>query len=266
MSHLTLDDGSTIAYHKFTPEKTGNLAPNLGGIVFMGGFMSDMQGSKALYLENFCKHYDVPYVRFDYFGHGDSSGEFLGGTIGRWKHDTLEVIDQLTEGPQLLVGSSMGGWLMLLAALARPNRVAGLVGIAAGPDFTDDLIWDKMTDAQRDELKKNGQFIVPCNTPPSADFEPDPYPISLKLIEEARSHMLLHQREIAIDCPVRLIHGMLDEDVPYQLAERICEKLTSKDVMVHLLKHGDHRLSAPRHLHFLGQVIKEMLHSLGGQE
>ena len=130
-SILTRNDGATIAYIK----KEG-VAP---GIVFLGGFMSDMDGTKAVALENYCEERKRSYVRFDYFGHGKSSGKFLEGTIRRWTEDTISVIDQLTKGPQILVGSSMGGWIMLLAALARPNRVSALMGIAAAPDFTETL-------------------------------------------------------------------------------------------------------------------------------
>src|ERR1700719_167680 len=140
---LARPDGAAIAYHR-----TRGGSP---GIVFLGGFRSDMTGSKALFLEDYCRRYGRAYVRFDYFGHGMSSGEFAAGTIGRWREDAIAVIDSLTEGPQILVGSSMGGWIMLLAALARPERVAALVGIAAAPDFTTDLLPPRLSEAQQRE-------------------------------------------------------------------------------------------------------------------
>ena len=143
---LARRDGSGIAYHALAVDKTGDRAGRRRpGIVFLGGFMSDMTGSKALALENFAATRGQAFVRFDYFGHGASSGRFEDGSIGRWAEDAIAVLDELTAGPQILVGSSMGGWIMLLAALARPQAVAGLVGIAAAPDFTENLMWRAFT-------------------------------------------------------------------------------------------------------------------------
>src|SRR5712671_324441 len=139
---LARPDGATIAYHRLAGEPPG--------IVFLGGFRSDMTGTKALFLEDYCRRRGRAYVRFDYFGHGASSGEIAAGTIGRWREDAITIIDSLTTGPQILVGSSMGGWIMLLAALARPERIAALVGIAGAPDFTEELLWPRLTPAQRE--------------------------------------------------------------------------------------------------------------------
>src|SRR5436309_8717338 len=145
---LARPDGATIAYHR-----APGAAP---GIVFLGGFRSDMTGTKALFLEEYCRRRGRAYVRFDYFGHGMSSGDIALGTIGRWRDDAVAVIDSLTEGPQILVGSSMGGWIMLLAALARPERIAVLVGIAPAPDFTQDLLPARLTPEQRREIAEKG--------------------------------------------------------------------------------------------------------------
>src|SRR6516164_3195717 len=139
-ANLTRDDGATIAYHR--------TAGSSRGVVFLGGFRSDITGTKALYLEDYCRRRGRGYVRFDYFGHGASSGDAALGTIGRWAEDALIVLDSLTEGPQVLVGSSMGGWIMLLTALARPSRIHALVGIAAAPDFSEDLVWPRLDPAQ----------------------------------------------------------------------------------------------------------------------
>src|SRR5580658_9285655 len=141
---LTRPPGATIAYHR--------LAGAAPGIIFLGGFRSDMTGTKALFLEDYCRRRGRAYARFDYFGHGESSGDFADGTIGRWRDDAIAVIDSLSEGPQILVGSSMGGWLMVLAALARPDRVRALVGIAAAPDFTMDLLPQRLGAAEQREL------------------------------------------------------------------------------------------------------------------
>src|SRR5215471_6024191 len=151
---LARDDGATIAYHR-----TAGSSP---GDVFLGGFGSDMTGTKASYLDDFCRRRGRAYLRFDYFGHGASSGDVALGTIGRWVEDAIAVLDLLTEGPQILVGSSMGGWIMLLAALARVSRIRALIGIAAAPDFTENLVWPRLTSPQRQELLETGSVTLPC--------------------------------------------------------------------------------------------------------
>src|SRR6266566_4339912 len=176
---LARPDGATIAYHR-VPGR----AP---GIVFLGGLRSDMTGTKALFLDEFCRRKGRAYVRFDYFGHGASSGDFALGTIGRWRDDAVAVIDSLTEGPQILVGSSMGGWIMLLAALARPQRVAALVGIAAAPDFTAELLPACLEAEQRGELEQAGSVVLP------SDYDPAGYLYTKALIEDGREHLLLRQ-------------------------------------------------------------------------
>src|SRR6266403_5235745 len=188
---LSRPDRAAIAYHRIEGR-----AP---GIVFLGGFRSDMTGTKALFLEDYCRRRGHGYVRFDYFGHGRSSGDFARGTIGCWREDAIAVIDSLTEGPQILVGSSMGGWIMLLAALARPERIAALVGIAGAPDFTEELLPKRLTPAQRQEILEEGSVVLP------SDFDPAGYLYTRALIEDGCQHLLLGG-PIALDMPLRLLH------------------------------------------------------------
>jgi pimeloyl-ACP methyl ester carboxylesterase len=219
--------------------------------VFLTGFRSDMTGGKAVALEAACRARGRAFLRFDYTGHGQSSGAFADGTIGQWTDDAVFAIEHLTEGPQALVGSSMGGWIMLLAALALGDRVAGLVGIAAAPDFTETLIWQAADDATRAALERDGAVMQPSG------YSDAPTPITLKLVEEGRRHLLL-QAPIALACPVRLIHGMRDPDVPWQTSLRLAERLASRDVEIVLVKDGDHRLSTDDDLERLARVVDEV--------
>ena len=213
--------------------------------------MSDMTGTKAMALESWAKDAGRAFLRFDYQGHGASSGRFEEGTIGLWAEDAIAALDALTEGPQILVGSSMGGWIMLLTALARPERVAALVGIAAAPDFTEDLMWPAFDEETRATLQREGVIHQP------SDYGDEPYTITLKLIEEARQHLLLRS-PISIPCPVRLIQGMADADVPWQTALRLAEALETSDVEVQLVKAGDHRLSTAEDLARLTTTVEAL--------
>jgi pimeloyl-ACP methyl ester carboxylesterase len=241
---LARDDGERIAYRRLPGKEPG--------IVFLGGFMSDMTGTKATALEAFCKARGQAFLRFDYFGHGASTGAFRDGTIGRWRDDALAVIDRLTEGKQILVGSSMGGWIMLLAALARPERVAALVGIAPAPDFTEGLLWPSFTPEEQRRLLAEGAITVP------SQYDPRGYTVTRRLIEEGRDHLLL-ARTVKIASPVRLLHGMKDEDVPWETSLRLAERLASEDVRVTLVKNGDHRLSTEADLALLQRTLEEFL-------
>jgi pimeloyl-ACP methyl ester carboxylesterase len=241
---LPRDGGATIAYRR--------VCGAVPGIVFLAGLRSDMTGTKALYLDQYCRRRGRAYVRFDYFGHGASSGDFADGTIGRWAADAIAVIDELTEGPQILVGSSMGGWIMLLAALARPQRIHALVGIAAAPDATEDLLWPRLTATQRDELLTSGAVTLP------SEYDSDGYTYRLGLIEDGRRHLVM-RGPIALDCPVRLLHGMRDPSVPWQTSLRLAEQLTGRDVNVTLIKDGDHRLSTAPDLARLAAVLDELV-------
>lgn len=214
-----------------------------------------MTGTKALALESYARRRGQAFLRFDYQGHGQSSGRFEDGSIGRWVEDAVAALDALTEGPQVLVGSSMGGWIMLLAALARPQRIAALVGIAAAPDFTEDLMWRRFPAEVRAAIEQEGVYHLP------SDYSESPYPITKRLIEEGRRHLLL-QAPIPLRCPVRLLQGQRDPDVPWQTALRLAEQLESDDVEVTLVKAGDHRLSEPRDLARLEATLDRLLEGL----
>jgi pimeloyl-ACP methyl ester carboxylesterase len=205
-------------------------------VLFCGGYTSDMTGTKALALERRCRAQDRAYVRFDYRGHGRSDGRFEDGTIGDWAEDALAIVDRVTAGPLIVVGSSMGGWIMLLVALARPERVRALLGIAAAPDFTEDLLLPEATEAQRRELERQGFWL-------QVSAYGEPYPVTRQLIEEARAHLVL-RAPISIRCPVHLLHGQRDPDVSWQTALRLAERLESDNVTIELIKAGDHRLSS----------------------
>jgi pimeloyl-ACP methyl ester carboxylesterase len=220
-------------------------------VVFLPGFRSDMTGDKATALAGFCAQRGVGMLRFDYSGHGASSGDFLDGTIGAWAADALAAIDELTTGKLILVGSSMGGWIALLTAIARPDRLAALVGIAAAPDFTEQLMWESMAPSERATLERDGVLYVPSQYG-------DPTPITLGLIRDGTNHLVL-TGSIAIRCPVRLLHGQADPDVPWELALRIAEQVETSDVRVTLVKDGDHRLSRPGDLALLWQTVGALL-------
>ncbi|MFO1154758.1 MAG: alpha/beta hydrolase [Rhodospirillales bacterium] len=245
--HLTAADGETIAYRR-----TAGRGP---GVVFCTGYKSDMTGQKAMRLEEFCRDRGLAYVRFDYYGHGESSGDFVDGTIGRWRDDAVLVLDQMTEGPQVVVGSSLGGWIALLVALARPQRVAGLIGVAAAPDFTEDLIPLVLSPGDRAVLAAGG--VVEMRDCDGGE----PTPVKQRFLDEGREHLLL-RAEIGIDAPVRLIHGMLDRDVPWKTALRLCERLRSPDVTVTAIKDAEHRLSRPQDLDCLTDALSILLRQL----
>jgi pimeloyl-ACP methyl ester carboxylesterase len=241
--------GRRLAYRKrLATDRTRDCA----GILFLPGFRSDMAGTKAIFLDEFCAARGLPYVRFDYSGHGASSGRFEDGTIGAWAADAIAVIDHVADGPLVLVGSSMGGWIMLLATLARPKRIAGLVGLAPAPDFTEALIWDRLSDEERDRLHSAGRIEMP------SAYADEPTIITRALIEEGRRHLLL-SAPIGIRCPVRLLHGMADPDVPHRLSLDLAERLVSNDVRVTLIKDGDHRLSRAQDLALLAATIENLI-------
>jgi len=220
-------------------------------VVFLPGFGSDMTGAKASALRDWCRSEGRALLRFDYSGHGASGGAFTDGTIGQWAAEARHAIGALTEGKLLLVGSSMGGWIALLIALAMPQRLAGLVGVAAAVDFTEALMWEAMSPAERERLLGEGVLLVP-------NQYGDPTPITRALIEDGRRHLLLGG-EIALDCPVRLLHGQADPDVPWRMALRLAEALRSPDVQVTLIKDGDHRLSRAGDLDLLIRTIGALL-------
>jgi pimeloyl-ACP methyl ester carboxylesterase len=227
-SHLELSDGRRLAYAR--------VAGRGPCILFCGGFTSDMTGTKAMTLEAHCRAMGRAFIRFDYTGHGASSGAFGDGTIGAWIDDSLAIVDRVSEGPLVVVGSSMGGWIMLHLALARPERVRALLGIAPAPDFTEDLLLPEASAEQRRALEERGRWMQP------SAYGDEPYPVTAGLIEDGKRHMLL-RAPIPIRCPVHLLHGQRDADVPWRTSLRLAERLESEDVTIELLKAGDHRLS-----------------------
>jgi len=256
-SHLNLKDDSYIAYHKF--ESQDNKKPF--GIIFLGGFRSDMEGTKALFLEKTAQELDIDFIRFDYFGHGKSSEEFTKCNITTWKENVISVLDNLTDKKQIIVGSSLGGWLMQLATLERSDKIAALLGIASAPDFTEELMWDIFDEDARKQLTENGIYQLPtnyCNSP----TEEDPYPITMQLIEDGRKNLLLNRDSINIHCPVRFVHGLNDEDVPFDFSLRTAKKMTSNDVHVHYVKSADHRMSDDVALNSIKEQLISLVSSL----
>ncbi|SJZ81846.1 hypothetical protein SAMN02745126_02412 [Enhydrobacter aerosaccus] len=242
---LSRPDGNTVAY-----ARTEGRGPT---VVFLGGFRSDMTGTKAMALEAWARKAGQAYLRFDYLGHGQSSGRFEDGTIGRWLEDSLAAIDQLTTGKLVLVGSSMGGWLSLLAAQARRERMAGLVLIAAAPDFTERMLLKGLSPEERARLERDGRLERP------SQYSPEPSVFTWKLIEEGRRHLLL-DKPLALPCPVRLLHGQSDPDVPWEYSLQIAQHLEAPEVITTFIKGGDHRLSTPADLARLVATVEELAH------
>ena len=240
---LVRADGETIAFLR-----RGGKNPN---VLWLGGFRSEMTGTKAEALDGWAQARGQSYLRFDYLGHGQSSGDFRKGAIGRWRDDALAVFDQLTDGPQILVGSSMGGWIALLLALARPERVKGLLLLAPAPDFTEDLLWAQLSADLRKQIVEEGEWLQPWG------YGEEPCPITRNLIEDGRNHLLL-RAPISLSCPVRILQGMKDPDVPWQHAVRLMEHLSGNPVL-ELVKEGDHRLSTPPDLQRMTEALESLI-------
>jgi len=243
VERLQRPDGNSVAY-----AKTSGAAP---AVVFLGGFRSDMTGTKAMALEEWAQRTGRAFLRFDYLGHGQSSGRFEDGTIGRWLDDSLTAIDTLTAGPLVLVGSSMGGWLSLLVARVRPGRLAGLVLIAAAPDFTERMLLKGLSAEDRIALERDGRLERP------SQYSPEPSVFTWKLIEEGRNHLLL-DKKLALPCRVRLLHGQSDPDVPWEYSLQIAQHLEAPEVITTLIKGGDHRLSTPADIARLIATVEEL--------
>lgn len=232
-----------LAYHRLSGRRPG--------VLFCGGFMSDMTGSKATALAAHCAAQRRAFLRFDYAGHGASGGRFEDGTISQWRDDALAALDGLTEGPQVVVGSSMGGWIALLLALARPRRVHGLVLLAPAPDFTQTLLDHELSPAERERLQRDGRIERP------SEYSAQPYVITRRLVEDGQRHRLL-DAPIALSCPVRIVHGMRDSDVAWQQSVTLIERLQGDDTHLTLLKSGDHRLSGEADLRRLTGLVDSL--------
>lgn len=218
-------------------------------VVFLGGFKSDMSGTKAVFLEDWARESGRGFLRFDYSGHGESSGSFEDGCIGDWFEDACAAIG-LIDGPLILVGSSMGGWISLQIARAMPERMAGLVGIAAAPDFTEDGFWAGFTPVQKDELESHGKVALP------SDYG-DPYIITQKLIEEGRKRLVLRS-PLALPFPVRFLQGTADTSVTTATAVRLLDHAESPDMRLMLVDGADHSFSDARCLPLITQAINEV--------
>ncbi|MDH3694202.1 MAG: alpha/beta hydrolase [Gammaproteobacteria bacterium] len=221
-------------------------------IVFLSGYKSYMGGTKAVFLDSFCAQHGYAYLRFDYFGHGRSSGEFVDGTIGRWYEDALAVVTQLTDDKLVLVGSSMGGWIMSLLARTIPERIAGMVGIASAPDFTERLMWPRFSREQRAKLESGDVLQLP------SAYDDQSYPVTMRFIEEGREQLVLDAK-IEVDCPVHLLHGMNDPDVPWETSVALANALSTDRVIVTLFKGSEHRLSSDAELEKIAQAVKDVL-------
>jgi pimeloyl-ACP methyl ester carboxylesterase len=229
------------------------------GLFWLGGFASDMKGTKAVALDEHAVKTGRASIRFDYSGHGESSEKFDGGTISSWLEDALAVFTHRAKGPQIVVGSSMGGWMALLLARALANdpllapgaKLAGLVLIAPAPDFTEELMWKNFSEEVRAQIEKTGKWERP------SAYGDDPYPITKALIEDGRKHLLLG-RPIEVKCPVRILQGVMDPDVPWQHAMKLVSCLAQDDVTMTLVKDGDHRLSRPEDIERLLKTVDEL--------
>lgn len=221
-------------------------------IVFLGGFRSDMDGTKALHLESWARARGQAFLRLDYSGHGRSSGDFLDGSIGDWAEDAFQAVTRLVEGRAILVGSSMGGWIALLLARRLADRICGLVGIAAAPDFTEDSMWAGASEAQRDALMREGRIETP------SDYSDEPYVITRRLIEDGRENLVL-RTPLPLPFPVRLLQGTADEDVDLSVALRLLTHAEGGDIRLTLVKGADHRFSTPDCLAMIEAAAQDIL-------
>ncbi|MBR1249004.1 alpha/beta hydrolase [Bradyrhizobium sp. AUGA SZCCT0169] len=235
------------------------------GLIWLGGFNSDMRGTKALALDAWAAEQGRACVRFDYSGHGESGGAFIDGTIGRWLEESVAVFARFCRGPQVVIGSSMGGWMALLLAREIAKReasqaasqagqpsLAGLVLIAPAPDFTEQLMWNQFTPEIQEEIQTKGVWMRPSQYGDGA-----PYPITRALIEDGRNHLLLGSA-IEVGCPVRILQGAQDPDVPWQHAFALAHRLPSEDVVLTMIQDGDHRLSRPQDIARMIAAVAEM--------
>ena len=241
--YLSTSQDRKLAYHR-----TAGQGP---GVVFLGGLKSDMEGTKALYLEDWARRNARAFLRFDYSGHGQSSGCFEDGCIGDWAEDAQAAIAALTRGPQILVGSSMGGWIGLLLARRMPRDVAGLITIAAAPDFTEDAMWGGFSEAQKARMETEGQIALP------SDYGA-PYIITKRMIADGRRHLVL-RTPLDLSCPVRFLQGTADRDVEMRVALRLMDHATGPDMRLTLVKGADHRFSDASCLDLIAASLDDVM-------
>ncbi|MFV2002245.1 MAG: alpha/beta hydrolase, partial [Paracoccaceae bacterium] len=241
------ENGRRIAYEK---------VPGQGpGVVFLGGFCSDMQATKALHLQNWAEKTGRAYLRFDYSGHGQSSGTFTDGCIGDWAADAAAVIAAQTTGPQILLGSSMGGWISLILATQLQDKIAGIVGISTAPDFTEDSMWAGFSALQRQQLMDDGQLELPSEYP-------EPYIITRRLIEDGRRHLVL-RRPLDLPFATRFLHGTGDSSVNISVPLRLLEHASGEDIRLTLVKGADHSFSSPQCLLLIEKTLQKVIARAG---
>lgn len=241
---MTLPDGRRLAF-----VRTPGAEP---GIVFFGGLRSSMEGAKARHVEAWCRREGRACLRFDYSGHGKSDGRFEDGTITGWLADATAALEQ-TEGPQVFVGSSLGGWIALLLAIEQPERATGFVGISTAADFTEFIHSELFSDAHREEMRRDGRVLVPdCHGGP-------PFAITRQLIEDGKRHLLLPRESIPLTCPVRMIHARNDQDVPWDTGLKLADRIIGEDVQVTIVKDGNHQLDRPCDMALLERQIASVI-------
>ena len=251
MPFLTRPASDNMAAQKIAYEQMPSKGASGPGVIFCGGFRSDMGGTKAMALAAWAEKSGRAYTRFDWFGHGQSSGAFTDGTMSHWRGDLPCLLDNICDGKQILIGSSFGGWLSLMAALDRPEKIAALVLIAPAVDMTERLMWARFSQKARQKLADEGLVYDP------SEYDPEGYPITRALIEDGRTHLMLDDK-INITVPVRILHGQKDDAVPWHLSLELAEQLNSDDVDLHLIKNGDHRLSEPDEIARLIRLLENL--------
>ncbi|MEQ9115267.1 MAG: alpha/beta fold hydrolase [Rickettsiales bacterium] len=240
---------SFLAYKQFLCKSNIN-------VVFLGGYASDMEGKKATYLEELCRKLKINFLRFDYFAHGMSPGEMDKGNISIWLQNSIDMFEMLSKGNKnILIGSSMGGWLSLLVALKKKQLVNAIIQIAPAVDFTQELIWNNLNASQKNEMKKNGHICI-TKTP---EYEQK---FSYDLVADGLQHLLFSKEKIDISCPVHILHGLKDEVVPYEISLKLMNRLISKEVILHILKDSGHRMSEVKDLEILGQSLRILVQNL----
>ena len=247
-SFYKIKNGQKLAFSQVIGDKNRKNSP---GVVFLSGLKSDKEGTKAVFLSKWAEKNERDYLRFDYRGHGASSGTFEDTSISDWLDDTKTIIMGLTSGPQILVGSSLGGWISFLFARMFPSKVAGIIGIAAAPDFTAQYSYDNLTKDQKQELLSVGKLSF------YSEYFDQPLVITQKLIEDGNNNLIL-TKEQSIDCPVRLFHGSHDEDVPLSTSLDILKRINSNDMQLQIIKGIDHRFSTPDCLELIQKAVEQI--------
>ncbi len=247
--YFKLNDYQELAYSQAFAEQNIKKNP---GVVFLSGLKSDMGGTKAVYLHKWALENRISFLRFDYRGHGKSSGVYEESNLSNWLEDTTKIILGLTKGPQILVGSSLGGWLSLLFAEKYPEKVSGIVGVAAAPDFTERYKEENLDEEQKIEIKEKGKLSI------SSEYFDESLTITKNLIDDGNKNLIL-KKDIKISCPIRLFQGTEDKDVALSIPLKIMEKIQSTDVKLTLVKNADHRFSSNKCLYLIEETITEII-------